>query len=254
MAETGNTFYTDEIGKLKTFVENAKKILKNSKLEENKENTKIKEDTEIKEDKEVKEDKKSNETFERTYIAPPAETPIPTNQGGEDFTTPNIEEQSLKNKQKLDSLNKNKEEDTIAEMKKNSAQWLSSITLERKKELADKNLELGQKMGWNRTSTGIWLKPDGTKAYKKGGIVDYTGLAEVHGSETEPEAFLNSKQTELFSGLIKQLPNFNLNTIGQSSTGKTEIYDIKINEVKTNDASAFINNLKSLTYSKGRGR
>ena len=33
------------------------------------------------------------------------------------------------------------------------------------------------------------------KPYKTGGIVDYTGLAMVHGSSSKPEAFLNAKQT-----------------------------------------------------------
>ena len=34
-----------------------------------------------------------------------------------------------------------------------------------------------------------------TKWYNKGGIVDYTGLAMVHGSKTKPESFLNAEQT-----------------------------------------------------------
>lgn len=34
-----------------------------------------------------------------------------------------------------------------------------------------------------------------TKYYMHGGLVDYTGLAMVHGSKTEPESFLNAEQT-----------------------------------------------------------
>ena len=34
-----------------------------------------------------------------------------------------------------------------------------------------------------------------TKYYMHGGLVDYTGLAMVHGSKTEPESFLNAQQT-----------------------------------------------------------
>ena len=34
-----------------------------------------------------------------------------------------------------------------------------------------------------------------TKWYSEGGIVDYTGLAMVHGSKTKPESFLNAEQT-----------------------------------------------------------
>ena len=34
-----------------------------------------------------------------------------------------------------------------------------------------------------------------TKKYSTGGLVDYTGLAMVHGSSSKPEAFLNAEQT-----------------------------------------------------------
>ena len=43
------------------------------------------------------------------------------------------------------------------------------------------------------------------KGYSTGGLVDYTGLAMVHGSPRKPEAFLNAEQTKalkenIFSG------------------------------------------------------
>ena len=39
--------------------------------------------------------------------------------------------------------------------------------------------------------------------YKKGGLVDYTGIAQVHGSPSKPEAFLNAEQTAtLKQGLL----------------------------------------------------
>jgi len=270
MAETGNTFYTDEIEKLKTFVKNAKDILSTAKLdttniEEGMENLNTKNE-EVQEN--VEQTKLGLEDMiivqgkaERKYLVPPPETPIPQgevrkpsyDQGNEDLTTPNIEEQKPELEQKVNQSNISKEEDNIASMKKNSTRWLETTDSDERRALEAQNLRLGQELGWNRTSTGIWLKPDGTKAYKKGGIVDYTGYAQVHGSEEEPEAILNTQQTELFEQLVKDLPNINLNTIGQNKMGKSEIYNINIGKVKTNDASTFINNLKSLTYSKGRG-
>jgi hypothetical protein len=42
-------------------------------------------------------------------------------------------------------------------------------------------------------------------SFKKGGMVDYTGLAMVHGSSSSPEAFLSANQTEMFSNLSKAL-------------------------------------------------
>lgn len=40
-------------------------------------------------------------------------------------------------------------------------------------------------------------------AYSKGGLVDYTGLALVHGKPGQPEAFLNAKQTAMISEAVK---------------------------------------------------
>ena len=41
--------------------------------------------------------------------------------------------------------------------------------------------------------------------YSEGGMVDYTGLAMVHGSSSKPEAFLNAEQTEMFAALTSFL-------------------------------------------------
>ena len=41
--------------------------------------------------------------------------------------------------------------------------------------------------------------------YSTGGIVDYTGIAAVHGTPNRPEAFLNADQTKLFSSLANNL-------------------------------------------------
>ena len=39
------------------------------------------------------------------------------------------------------------------------------------------------------------LEPGSSNVYQTGGLVDYTGLAMVHGSKSKPEAFLNAAQT-----------------------------------------------------------
>ena len=48
------------------------------------------------------------------------------------------------------------------------------------------------------------------KKYAKGGYVDYTGLAMVHGSTNNPEAFLSAKDTKNFEELKIALNNSNL--------------------------------------------
>ena len=75
--------------------------------------------------------------------------------------------------------------------------------------------------------------------YSSGGIVDYTGLAMVHGSTTQPEAFLNAEQTALFSKLsellvsqsggllINKLNGIEPNTVNNNIT--IENFDININ-------------------------
>ena len=49
------------------------------------------------------------------------------------------------------------------------------------------------------------------KKYSTGGLVDYTGIAIVHGSKTKPEGFINAEQTKaLLTGLnlIKDINNY----------------------------------------------
>ena len=41
--------------------------------------------------------------------------------------------------------------------------------------------------------------------YKEGGIVDYTGIAQVHGSPKKPEVFLDAEDTKNFSTLKELL-------------------------------------------------
>lgn len=50
-------------------------------------------------------------------------------------------------------------------------------------------------------------------SYRSGGIVDYTGVANVHGTSTRPEAFLSAQQTQLFANLR--------DTLQQSSSTKS---------------------------------
>lgn len=46
-----------------------------------------------------------------------------------------------------------------------------------------------------------WFNLSDLTGYSKGGYVNYTGLAAVHGKTNNPEAFLNAKQTALFETL-----------------------------------------------------
>lgn len=59
------------------------------------------------------------------------------------------------------------------------------------------------KVRWHNLSSGVtgWFKKSDVKAYKTGGLVDYTGLAQLDGTPDKPELVLNSSDTDNFIAL-----------------------------------------------------
>lgn len=49
------------------------------------------------------------------------------------------------------------------------------------------------------------VRPESSKRYANGGLVDYTGLAWVDGTFAQPEALLNPTQTKILQGLVNAL-------------------------------------------------
>lgn len=90
----------------------------------------------------------------------------------------------------------------------------------------------------NNSSIG---KYDSSKAYSTGGLVDYTGLAMVHGSSTKPEAFLNAEQTAMFASLTSTLQTYysrlgyNNNAESQVSGVTIENFTVAVDATLTND-------------------
>jgi hypothetical protein len=79
-------------------------------------------------------------------------------------------------------------------------------------------VKLAAPYGWYYDSaSGEWYT-DSTKKYrvydkyKDGGYVDYTGIAQVDGTPSKPEAFLNAQQTQLFEQLRDSLAGNKLKT------------------------------------------
>lgn len=68
---------------------------------------------------------------------------------------------------------------------------------------------------WYKLSDGYtgWFKRSDVKAYKRGGLVDETGLMWLDGTKQNPEAVLNSEQTERFIGLSKAMEKLAKNGI-----------------------------------------
>jgi len=139
-------------------------------------------------------------------------------------------------------------------MKENSRSWLETNNPDERDALAAQNESVGEQLNWKKGADGKWYKPDGTVAYETGGTVDYTGLAWLDGSKNRPERVLSPSQTESFDKLVDYLPSMNLDNINSTSQDvATEIYNINIDKVQTNDAKEFVDNLRKLTYNKGRG-
>ena len=65
--------------------------------------------------------------------------------------------------------------------------------------------------------------------YAKGGFVDYTGIAMLHGSKTDPEAVLSSDQTKMFIGLRDTLENVGSDGIGSVAIGSITISPQELN-------------------------
>lgn len=89
-----------------------------------------------------------------------------------------------------------------------------------------------------------WVKKTDIVGYKDGGIVDYTGLAMLHGTKSKPEFILNTDQMQNMLARITR-PQVVENTIGGSS--KTVNYNFgNIELPNVNNAKQFITELKSL--------
>lgn len=87
-----------------------------------------------------------------------------------------------------------------------------------------------------------------TTGYSKGGLVDYTGLAMVHGSERQPESFLNADHTKILMNILqyakdmrfkqhKQISS-DINADGQSTTNIDKVEVIIESGVIDNNADA----------------
>ena len=88
-----------------------------------------------------------------------------------------------------------------------------STTWYNSKEEADAALANAQR-SVNSPSDADFVK--GAKAYKNGGLIDYTGPAWVDGTTSDPESFLNSEDTARIGAaakLLSDLPLLNKNNV-----------------------------------------
>ena len=99
-----------------------------------------------------------------------------------------------------------------------------------------------------------WIKLNQLSGYKKGGYVDFTGPAMVHGTKNAPEAFLNARQTKLFEGLrdtLSKASRSSNQTQEKASEETIQIDSLNINVQEATDVDSIdkiINKVKSSIY------
>ena len=78
-----------------------------------------------------------------------------------------------------------------------------------------------------------------TKAYKKGGIADFTGPAWLDGTKKRPERILSPVQTELFESMVNSLESLNSTPGNTTSNSSINIENITITTGHLNAAQDF---------------
>lgn len=82
---------------------------------------------------------------------------------------------------------------------------------------------------WHGASSGStgWFKKTDVKAYKTGGLADFTGPAWLDGTKSHPELVLNAKDTQNFL-ILKDILSSAVENAGTSNNGGDNYYDINI--------------------------
>ena len=77
------------------------------------------------------------------------------------------------------------------------------------------------KVRWHKLSSGVtgWFKKKDVKAYKTGGLIDYTGPAWVDGTPGKPESILSAKDTENLIALTSLLEQMKQQGLSIRSAG-----------------------------------
>lgn len=82
---------------------------------------------------------------------------------------------------------------------------------------------------WHGASSGStgWFKKTDVKAYRTGGLADFTGPAWLDGTKSHPELVLNAKDTQNFL-ILKDILSSAVKNAGTSNNGGDNYYDINI--------------------------
>lgn len=88
---------------------------------------------------------------------------------------------------------------------------------------------------WHGASANTgWFKKSAVKAFKSGGLADFTGLAQLDGTPSRPEYVLNSKDTENFFALTEALRSITMNK-GKTGVSVDGMYgsNVSVGDIQT---------------------
>ena len=95
--------------------------------------------------------------------------------------------------------------------------------------LEEKNGRIRVRHHSRQSGTTGWFKKSEVKAYKTGGLADFTGPAWLDGTKSRPELVLNAKDTQNFIQLKNILGSLMSNTSKTTENSGDSTYDIDIN-------------------------
>lgn len=109
---------------------------------------------------------------------------------------------------------------------------------------------------WHKADSGYsgWFKKSDVMAYKNGGLVNYTGLAQLDGTPSKPEYVLNSEQTKNFLELNEMLKDINvkkligLNTVMPALNKLVDIEGV-MSDMKAMQNADFSTNMRDINIS-----
>lgn len=81
------------------------------------------------------------------------------------------------------------------------------------------------KVRWHKATQGVtgWFRKSDVKGYKTGGLVNFTGLAQLDGTPSKPEMVLNAKDTANLIELKEILKKSNLSQVSLASSINTPV-------------------------------
>ncbi len=115
----------------------------------------------------------------------------------------------------------------VIDSKGNAVTWKGeTVSASQKKEWEDD--------GWSYVGNGGWKWKDGQTYYKFGGVVDDTGLAQLHGTSTHSEVVFNSTDAKKLYDYIHNTPSMIMD-LSRKLFGGSPASNLKIAQQKTSD-------------------